>query len=189
MKPNLIDYIRVYDGFLTDEQCDGLVHLFDNVLDAESSEVEFHDVGHYKFKQLNLNHSGFSEVSQWYMQRFNALTKLYFKEMGCEDYMTFKHGFEAVRIKKYDPDDGLFGPHIDAIEAENAKRYLIGLTYLTDNEKGGTNFPRLNFRSECKKGRIVLFPPTWQYWHEGEMPVKVPKYIIMTSLHFLKDER
>lgn len=186
MKPNLIDYIQVYDNFLSSDQCDHLIELYEEVARDKPDCIEHHDVGHYKFNQLNLHHSGHIETAKWYMQNFHRLSFQYFKDMGCEDYMDFKHGFEAVRIKKYNPDGSHFGPHIDAIEAENAKRFLIGLTYLTDNEEGGTNFPRLGFRSECKKGRIVLFPPTWQYYHEGESPIKEPKYIIMTSLHYLR---
>mgnify|MGYP003346154397 CR=1 FL=1 len=33
-------------------------------------------------------------------------------------------------------------------------------------------------------GKVVIFPPTWMYPHNGKMPMDNDKYIMMTCLHY-----
>ena len=35
---------------------------------------------------------------------------------------------------------------------------------------------------EC--GRVVVFPPTWEYPHSGLPPSDCPKYILSTYIHY-----
>ena len=38
---------------------------------------------------------------------------------------------------------------------------------------------------DCIKGRLLMFPPTWNYLHAGLQPVKKSKYIVGSYLHYL----
>ena len=95
--------------------------------------------------------------------------------------------FEELRIKKYEPGtDDQFLLHTDVQDHQSAKRYLAFLIYLNDDFKGGeTTFPYNKLTIKPETGKVLVFPPTWQYPHSG-LPVKSgsPKYIMSTYLHY-----
>ena len=95
--------------------------------------------------------------------------------------------FEQLRIKKYEPGtEDQFDLHCDIQDHQSAKRYLAFLCYLNEDFTGGTTeFPYHELTIQPKTGRVLVFPPTWQYPHRG-LPVieGEPKYIMSTYLHY-----
>ena len=82
--------------------------------------------------------------------------------------------------------DDQFLIHTDVQDHQSAKRYLAFLIYLNDDFKGGeTTFPYNKLTIKPETGKVLVFPPTWQYPHSG-LPVKSgnPKYIMSTYLHY-----
>ena len=74
----------------------------------------------------------------------------------------------------------------DVQDHMTAKRYLAFLFYLNDDFVGGeTDFPYNELTVTPETGKVLVFPPTWQYPHRG-LHVKggSPKYIMSTYLHY-----
>tara|TARA_Y100000034_G_scaffold114845_1_gene151368 strand:+ start:1087 stop:1416 length:330 start_codon:yes stop_codon:yes gene_type:complete len=104
-----------------------------------------------------------------------------------------RYGYEAVRMKRYLTNDyDRFDPHVDVLNHETARRFLAFFIYLNDVEEGGeTQFLNINhpgtylpYTVKPKRGRLLMFPPTWQYYHVGLKPVSDRKYIIHSYCHY-----
>jgi len=90
---------------------------------------------------------------------------------------------EGIRVKSYEPNVHEFRLHVDQGNRDNACRFIACLIYLNNNE-AGTEFPQEQFTVSAEQGRMVLFPPNWQFPHRGLMPTINTKYILSTYLHF-----
>lgn len=173
----LTDYIKVYDNVVSKEQCEAMIAT------AESMGFDLHDSHTYKFLQFNLNDHGMNETAQSFAQMLVPIATHYFKSLGVDEYVGIQ-GFEFVRIKKYlKNSDFEFRSHIDVNDKETARRYLIFILYLNDNN-GDTTFDQLNVAVRPKQGSVVVFPPMWMFPHAGKIPTDNDKYIMMTSLHY-----
>ena len=66
------------------------------------------------------------------------------------------------------------------------------MVYLNDDfEEGETYFPLFESKVKPKMGRMLIFPPSWNYLHQG-IPPKMPsrrkaKYFIMTHLVYVDE--
>ena len=62
------------------------------------------------------------------------------------------------------------------------------MVYLNDNFDGGeTEFPVFGDKIKPEKGKLVVFPPLWQYMHRGNPPTNgYAKYFIMTYLNYIR---
>ena len=101
-----------------------------------------------------------------------------------------RYTFEEIRLKKYLPNDkDRFDPHVDSINIESAKRFLVFFIYLDNNKRGETNFPQLGLASPCVKGSLLMFPPLWPWLHQGMMPIDKPKYMVGSYLHYMLDTK
>ena len=52
-----------------------------------------------------------------------------------------------------------------------------------DND-GNTLFPLHNLNIQPVSGRVIVFPPTWEYPHTGLAPKIDSKYIMSTYIHY-----
>ena len=99
-----------------------------------------------------------------------------------------KHGWESIRIKRYLPnDEDQFDNHVDVMDYDTARRFLVFFIYLDDNFCGQTvvNPKDDLFVSSCKKGSMLIFPPMWPWLHRGAKPIRTPKYIVGSYLHYV----
>ena len=96
---------------------------------------------------------------------------------------------EAIRVKRYEKNDGCFPLHIDARTTDNCSRYLAFLYYLNDTD-AGTKFHLYNeeFTIPCVAGNVLVFPPLWMFPHEGLTPTDEPKYIMSVYFHFMNED-
>lgn len=182
MNDKLTDFIKVYDDAVLPAHCDEIVDVFN----ASRDKLENHNTPLYKFKQLNLNqhqeHAGLVQAIAGTM--VNVFNK-YFHELEMLEWIKIE-AMEEIRIKKYNMGtDDRFDTHVDVGDMSTAARFCTAIVYLNDND-GETYFPTLNYSVKPKKGRAIVFPPTWQYPHGGKSPTDNNKYIMMTSLHYAK---
>lgn len=174
---HLSEFVKVYDHVVPAEQCDAMIAI------AESKGFELYDEEFYKFLQLDLLKSGMVETAQSFANMLVPIANHYFESLGFNDYVGVQ-GFESVRIKKYPKSsDYEFRPHIDVTDRNTARRYLIFILYLNDNN-GDTTFDQLGLSVRPKQGSVVVFPPMWMFPHAGTIPTDNDKYIMMTSLHY-----
>ena len=105
------------------------------------------------------------------------------------------YGWEEFRLKKFRVDSNKghgLELHTDIYSYAHAKRFLCMMIYLNDDfEEGETYFPLFESKVKPKTGRLLIFPPTWNYLHQG-MPPQQPskrgaKYFIMTHLVYVDE--
>jgi hypothetical protein len=101
--------------------------------------------------------------------------------------LPLKYSAEGIRIKCYRPGVHEFKMHVDQGTRESASRFMAFLIYLNDSE-AGTEFPLENMTVEARQGRLLIFPPNWQYPHRGLMPLTDTKYIMSTYLHYIPQD-
>ena len=181
------DFIRTYHGVIDDDKCTELIEKFE--LDIENHEVQNNSKG-ATLTQINLLHSPdtlWKDDAKFLIDKIVTQVEKYKKDVGLEPYQwPQKFSIEPPKMKRYLPNTAdEFPSHVDVLDYETARRFLVAFLYLDDNVKGETRFPLQNKEVWCTKGSLVLFPPMWPWIHSGAKPVDVPKYIIGTYLHYV----
>ena len=187
--------IRVYDDVVDEESCERLIQMFENSKDTQpvklddgDNSISFTQLIMVEHKEWESVQAGMLEVFQDYIMRYNIDVSLKSKQWP-ETY-----GYEAIRMKRYlDNDYDRFDPHVDVLNYETARRFLAFFIYLNDVEEGGeTEFVNLHkpgtyvpFKVEAKRGRLLMFPPLWPWYHAGRKPISNNKYIIHSYCHYV----
>ena len=171
----LADYIQVYNDVITKESCDHLISLYD------ASEAEHKKTVCYDFHEINIMQTeAFKDVSKQFVGLMQGIYQRYSSEF---EFFPKTRYFEEPRIKRYEPNEGIFNWHTDNTTIDSSKRILVMFFYLNDVEEGGETMFRFEPSMEevsvkPKAGSVVCFPPTWQYPHKGCTPISGPKYVI-----------
>ena len=186
-------YVKLYENVLDKQSCDEMIALFE----ANKDQHEPHKNEIMNFKQINL----IDHIGTWkpYVDKlstcFSNALKQYQEECDIHTPIMWpeKYAYEQFRMKRYEPNEGIFDTHVDVRDYKSAIRFLVFFLYLNDAESddrqdGATEFPTLGLMSPRKAGSILMFPPLWTYPHAGLMPTSNPKYIVGSYLHYLKDE-
>lgn len=173
---SLQKFIKEWEHCFSNEFCDRAIQTF------KDGVPTIYDTPGYKFNQISVNACNI-DLAYEFCNNISELAEEYFIDLGLNEFIP-EFGFEQVRIKEYNTDSE-FKVHVDAIDKDTAKRFLVFILYLDDNEGGGTEFPTLNTLVSCNKGKLVCFPSTWQYPHAGLKPIKKSKYIMMTYLNYI----
>jgi hypothetical protein len=176
----LTDFIQTFDGVIKPDTCKMIIDQFEQ----NKHLAEKHNTELYKFDQLNLNKTeGLSQLAPIVAWQLTSIYDDYFKSLGLREYVQIE-SFEDIRIKKYEKGSGdEFRTHVDVSDKASSSRFCIAIMYLNDND-GLTTFPTLGVGVKPKAGRVVVFPPTWMYPHNGLTPTDNNKYIMMTCLHY-----
>ena len=186
--------IRVYDDVVDEESCERMIKMFEDSKDIEPVKLEDGD-NSISFTQLTMSEhkewasvqAGMLEMFQEYIGRYNIDVSLKPKQWPPT------YGYEAIRMKRYFNNDyDRFDPHVDVLNHETARRFLAFFIYMNDVEEGGeTEFVNLYkpgtyvpFKVEAKRGRLLMFPPLWPWYHAGRKPISNNKYIIHSYCHY-----
>ena len=186
--------IRVYDDVVDEESCERMIKMFEDSKDTEPVKLEDGD-NSISFTQLTMSEhkewasvqAGMLEMFQEYIGRYNIDVSLKAKQWPPT------YGYEAIRMKRYFNNDyDRFDQHVDVLNHETARRFLAFFIYMNDVEEGGeTEFVNLYkpgtyvpFKVEAKRGRLLMFPPLWPWYHAGRKPISNNKYIIHSYCHY-----
>ena len=93
---------------------------------------------------------------------------------------------ESYQIQHYKKGGGYKQWHYENVD--NIKRLLVFMTYLNDNEDGGTHFKYQNLITPAKKGLTVIWPAGWTHTHKSQISTTNEKYIITGWFTFNDDE-
>ena len=180
LKAKQIGAIRIYDGALDPGFCDDLIEVFNTNTDLHDNiDEEQIKCVQYSYSK---NHEG-EDVHEQLKDHIMKLYEHYLEDLNLPNMIAHK-GLESLKIRKYDPDEEpIANPHIDVVNHESAIRAIGFLFYLSDNDKM-TNFPRQGVGVESIKGRVVIYPPTWEYPIIENMPDEGTKYNLQTYLHY-----
>ena len=185
------NFIRIIDHAASPELCESIIAEF-----QRDSHLHYHDSDRY----IELETFDRRQATRWSpkaearARRWNPLTEQVaqtvaeqigeYKKRWDPLMMTPQESImEGIRVKCYEPMTHEFRLHVDQGNRDSACRFLACLLYLNDNE-AGTEFPLEQYTVEAKQGRMVLFPPNWQFPHRGLLPTTNTKYILSTYLHF-----
>ena len=201
---NLNWYTRTYPNFLDDELCDAYVQMFEETLEKDAEEVnktsictgpvrpDGHQIcGNCNCQRMNpMGFDRFEHLNTLAMSKFTKVIDNYKKDVSLHKAQwPDKYGWEELRMKRFLCDSGeQFGNHVDVLSREGAKRFLILMVYLNDNfDNGETEFPVFGDKIKPEKGKLVVFPPLWQFMHRGNPPTNgYAKYFIMTYLNYIR---
>lgn len=192
MIKTLADYIMHLENIMPLDMCEDLIKTYDSVHKEERVQRENKIM---KFEEINmLDHPAF-ESYRWSMgQLMQSVSKFYMDKthhilrdkLPCYEPM---EDYEAPRIKRYEPNQGVFDWHIDAADQLSSKRVIVMFWYLNDVKEGGETLFDIGeeIAIKPKAGSVCIFPPTWNYPHKGATPISNPKYCISSYVWLPKE--
>ena len=170
--------VQVFDHVLPEDLCYNLIQLFEN---TEEHQEYLNKDNKPCFTQLNINNSN-PDIVPFLVKYVQKTYGMYSVEVNKKFLPRLKH-LEEFRIKRYLPNgEERFDEHVDVATYDTAKRCLAFLFYLNDSD-GLTDFPEQDVTIDPKCGRVIVFPPTWEYPHAGLPPTNT-KYILSTYIHY-----
>ena len=174
--------VKVYDNIIPDRFCELLINLFE----SNNKSHQFIDEDKCPcFTQVNVNEVSTNILNSIIPFVYNAYEK-YKKDIKSKYITPFKE-LEQFRIKRYiNNGNEKFDEHIDVTDIDSSIRAVAFLFYLNDND-GNTLFPLHNLNIQPVSGRVIVFPPTWEYPHTGLPPKNDSKYIMSTYIHYGKN--
>lgn len=186
----LSDYIKTYDDMLSPELCTSIIATFNN----EGYHVVRHeDQLNPRFTQMHMTNE-IGRDHTLHKQCLSVFKNVLFKyraDVFNGHWMPRLEKMEEFRIKHYATETlDQFDSHVDCQNERSQKRCLALFFYLNDVESGGeTVFHGLKTVSP-KRGRVVVFPPTFQFPHAG-LPVKGrhDKFLLSTYLWYPSEEK
>ena len=174
--------VKIYDNALPNVICKKLIDVFEE----NTEHQEFIDYNSCPcFTQLNLN-DFYPNIVPPLIPYLAEVYKKYKKDIKSK-YIPPLKDIEKFRIKRYNTSgDERFDEHVDVTDATSSIRAIAFLFYLNDND-GNTLFPLHNLNIKPVSGRVLVFPPTWEYPHTGLPPKIDSKYIMSTYVHYGKN--
>lgn len=170
--------VQVFEHVLPEDLCHNLIDLFEH---SEKDHQRINDDYKPSFTQLNINQTN-PELVKILVGHVQKAYGMYSVEVG-KKYLPRLRALEEFRVKRYRPGgEERFDEHIDVADYKSAKRALAFLFYLNDNN-GDTYFPEQDVTIHPKCGKVLVFPPTWEYPHAG-LPPTTTKYILSTYIHY-----
>jgi len=179
-------YLQVWDGVLTSEFCQQLIEDFEACelqhREVPSRLIELELINRH-IDPLTLQTRDWTRTTDYLMGVVNARAQDYRQRWDPHGMMPDQYAAEGFRMKCYRPEQHQFLLHVDQANRDSATRFLAFLLYVNDSP-AGTEFPQLDLTVEARQGRLLIFPPNWQYPHCGHMPREHSKYIISTYFHY-----
>jgi|SRR5210317_2232930 hypothetical protein len=194
-KADITNFIGVYDNYITKQQCDEVIKLYedqdkfnktiDRFLNEKSSITQKKD---QQFFASDRNIDVWWESAKTMLFNFDIAWKHYNANVGAEDsYDGNPFNYTTLKIQKTLPTEGYHVWHIEHGRGfDLTTRAFVFSIYLNDVEEGGeTEFLHFSRRVKPKTGRIVIWPAGFPYLHRGNPPLSGEKYIV-TSWMILK---
>ena len=174
--------VKAYDNVLPKNICDNLIDLFEKNIQHQ------HFINHNNcpcFTQVNVNQIS-TDIIRSLIPYLSDVYNRYRKDIDNYYSPPLKE-LEEFRIKKYNiGGDQRFDEHVDVTDYDSSLRAVAFLFYLNDND-GNTVFPKHGLNIKPVSGKVIIFPPTWEYPHSGLPPKSNSKYIMSTYIHYGKN--
>ena len=174
--------VKTYDSIIPDNLCQDLIRIFE----SSKKDHEYVNEDHCPcFTQLNINRLSPSIVKV--LVPFVQQVYYQYKVDTRSKFIPPLKELEEFRIKRYlTSGHERFDEHVDVTDYDSSLRAVAFLFYLNEND-GNTLFPSHNLNIQPVSGRVIVFPPTWEYPHQGLAPKSNPKYIMSTYIHYGKN--
>tara|TARA_Y100000114_G_scaffold51655_1_gene47113 strand:- start:891 stop:1490 length:600 start_codon:yes stop_codon:yes gene_type:complete len=184
---NINNFIAVYDNYITKEECDKAITLFENqdkfnntvnrLKNEKASVLQKQD---QQFFASGKNLDVWWENLKPMMINYNLAWDHYVQNVGAQDAYGNSFHFTCLKIQKTLPTEGYHVWHVEHGRGFDMEpRAFVFSIYLNDVEEGGeTEFLHFSKRVKPKTGRIVIWPAAFPYLHRGNPPLSGQKYIL-----------
>lgn len=194
-------YIYVEDNVLSKFRCEEIINKYENdenIIQGETGLGVDLDIKNSKDMHVSFSSQDWSEEDKLFSKIIGLGHNNYYDHLNRESNFTFftnpqnRHLYgphhkadlelfdTGYQIQKTEPGNGYVW-HDDFSLDVNQLRYLTFILYLNSVEEGWTQFYNGNQISP-KAGRLVFFPATWTYVHQG-YPPKQTKYLMTGWMH------
>lgn len=110
-----------------------------------------------------------------YVEEFIKLDKYNYGPVGITT---------GTNIQYYPPGGGFKVWHTERTGLHDSSRDLVFMTYLTDTPNAGTEFINYKYKSDCVKGKTLIWPAGFTHVHRGVVSQTHEKMIITGWLCF-----
>ena len=191
---NINNFIGVYDGYITPDECNKAINLFE-AQDKLNQTLNRHGSERVplKRKQDQQYFLAGENIKVWHTKlksmlvNFEMAFKHYEEQTGITDAFGLRNlNFTELKILNTLPTEGYHVWHVEhGIGFETEPRAAVYSVYLNDVEEGGeTEFLHFSKRVKPKAGRIVIWPSSFPYLHRGNPHLSGEKYILTSWLVF-----
>jgi hypothetical protein len=199
MKYEFDDFIGVFEDVVPQEQCDMLIHYFENIskLGLSHNRQNLEGIGK-TFKDDETIFHNFTEPYEMVLLNYPHLPKImeatkYCYSLYCKEYdilsnpSTSTANSPAIRIQKTKPGQGYHMWHYEQSSVANGARILAWTIYLNDVEEGGeTEFLYQKRRITPKRGSVVIWPAGFTHTHRGNPPLSGDKFIVTSWIQHIR---
>jgi hypothetical protein len=175
-----------FKNHLTDQECDTLLNYFESNPENHHKGKAFRNGESPSKKSIDcyLQDPELQNLLNSKIENFMPLIIKKYQILGAQPL-----SFTGMQIQKYLKGEGRFLPHLDNnFSPETEDRLMAMIYYLNDVEDGGeTYFNHQDISVKPEKGKLVVFSCTWQYLHEGRIPLSNDKFIITRFITLPKE--
>jgi hypothetical protein len=184
---NITNFIGVYDGYISEKECDNAIRLFENqnkqnktltrLADDQAPITQKQDTQFFASRE---NVDVWCDELKTLIVNFDLCWKHYATNTGAEEAYQCPFHYTNLKIQKTLPTEGYHVWHVEYNKGyHHESRAFVYSIYLNDVEEGGeTEFLHFSKRVKPKKGRIVIWPAAFPYLHRGNPPLSGEKYIL-----------
>ncbi len=184
------DFIGVFDGFVTDEACDAIIHHLHEMNKAGMV---------YTGKEPGLAVSGNASVAEqaMFFPRPAVIIQPFFKTFWDSCYKQYMdqypilttagtHSIFSMRLIRCPIGGSDAKWHTEELEKINPSRVTSMMVFLNDvNEGGDIEFTNQHRRIQARKGRMVIWPAAWTHTYKAHTPISNDKYYLTTTLEIV----
>ena len=171
----------IWEGEIDLDVCDKLIEFYETC--TYLPKVKYNGRGQSEGKESTDLHchtmlAKNEEVLNTYMLKLMECLDRY-----CRTYpqagQIVCHVHPMFNIQRYQPGEGYSTWHFErGMERINRERFLVWMTYLSDNPDGGTEWMYQDKYVPAVKGKTVIWPAEWTHTHRGVIDKKLEKTII-----------
>jgi hypothetical protein len=189
---NIDNFIGVYDGYITPEECNKAIELFNQQDKMKKTFNRITSENGRPTTDIQDQHyfANCTNIDVWWtelkvlMLNFDQAFRHYIKATGADSVCGEFH-YTVLKLQKTLKTEGYHLWHIEhAADYESLARSMVFSVYLNDVEEGGeTEFLHFSKRVKPKQGRIVIWPAGFPYVHRGNPPLSGEKYILTSWMN------
>lgn len=181
--------LELYDSILTPQQCNQIIHLFEQDNRKRPGIVGSKDV-RSDLKQstdleCNLNDSDYQQYNELILPGLHHAFQKFKNKYMFLDYISAWSITPYYNIQRYQDGEGYFAAHCEH-SPHYPNRILAWMIYL-NTASCGTEFPYQKITLRAVQGNVAIWSAAWTHPHKGVTPNIGTKYIATGWCEYTND--